>query len=116
MGKSQRLPCRTSSNLPPFGAISQDDFRQLLRYLIDIDHVQQTEQGRLIIGLTGEKVVRLSNFTPCLQITKSIQSGMTDGIIMPPPPGNRFTLAGRTWEVLDIEPKAKTVWVRGVEG
>jgi len=63
--------------LPPFGAISQDDFRQLLRYLIDIDHVQQTEQGRLIIGLTGEKVVRSFNFTPCLQITKSIQSGMT---------------------------------------
>jgi len=46
--------------LPPFGAISQDDFRQLLRYLIDIDHVQQTEQGRLIIGLTGEKWCVLS--------------------------------------------------------
>ena len=37
-------------------------------------------------------------------------------IIMPPPPGNRFTLAGRTWEVLDVEPKAKIIWVRRVEG
>jgi len=35
-------------------------------------------------------------------------------IIMPPPPEIGLPWVG-TWEVLD-EPKAKTVWVRGVEG
>ena len=41
---------------------------------------------------------------------------MAIGSIIMPPPGNRFTLAGRTWEILDIEPKAKTIWVKQVEG
>jgi len=74
-GNLSGCPAVQVLTLPPFGAISQDDFRQLLRYLIDIDHVQQTEQGRLIIGLTGEKWCVLSNFTPCLQITKIYSQG-----------------------------------------
>lgn len=107
-------------SLPPFSAISKDDFRQLLRYLIDIDHIQQTEQGGLIIGLTGEKIVRSFQFYAVFADNKEYavrdDSMEIGSIIMPPPPGNRFTLAGRTWEVLDIEPKAKTVWVKQVEG
>ncbi len=106
--------------LPPFSAISKDDFRQLLRYLIEIDHIQQTEQGKLIIGLTGEKIVRSFQFYAVFADNReykvrddSIEIG---SIIMPPPPGNQFTLAGRTWEVLDIEPKARTIWVKHVEG
>lgn len=106
--------------LPPFNGISQDDFRQLLRYLIDIDHIQQTEQGGLIIGLTGEKIVRSFQFYAVFADNKEYvvrdDSMEIGSIIMPPPPGNRFTLAGRTWEVLDIEPKAKTLWVKQVEG
>ena len=106
--------------LPPFSAISKDDFRQLLRYLIDIDHIQQTEQGGLIIGLTGEKIVRSFQFYAVFADNKEYavrdDSMEIGSIIMPPPPGNRFTLAGRTWEVLDVEPKAKTIWVKRVEG
>lgn len=106
--------------LPPFAAISQDDFRQLLRYLIDIDHLQQTEQGNLIIGVTGEKIVRSFQFYAVFAETREYvvrdDSMEIGSIIMPPAVGNRFTLAGRTWEVFDIEPKAKTVWVKQVEG
>jgi ATP-dependent Lhr-like helicase len=106
--------------LPPFSAVSKDDFRQLLRYLIDIDHIQQTEQGGLIIGLTGEKLVRSFQFYAVFADNKEYKvrddSMEIGSIIMPPPPGNQFTLAGRTWEVLDIEPKAKTIWVKQVEG
>ena len=106
--------------LPPFCAISKDDFRQLLRYLIDIEHIQQTEQGGLIIGLTGEKIVRSFQFYAVFADNKEYtvrdDSMEIGSIIMPPPPGNRFTLAGRTWEVLDVEPKAKTIWVKRVEG
>ena len=107
-------------SLPPFGAISKDDFRQLLRHLINIDHIQQTEQGGLIIGLNGEKIVRSFQFYAVFADNKEYvvrdDSMEIGSIIMPPPLGNRFTLAGRTWEVLDIEPKAKTVWVKRVEG
>ncbi len=106
--------------LPPFSAISKDDFRQLLRYLIDINHIQQTEQGGLIIGLTGEKIVRSFQFYAVFADNREYKvrddSMEIGSIIMPPPPGNQFTLAGRTWHVLDIEPKAKTIWVKQVEG
>lgn len=48
--------------LPPFSAISKDDFRQLLRYLIDIDHIQQSEQGGLIVGVAENYGTRFSQF------------------------------------------------------
>lgn len=105
--------------LPPFSTISQDDFRQLLRYLIDINHIQQTEQGGLLIGLTGEKIVRSFQFYAVFADNREYKvrdDSMEIGSIIMPPPGNQFTLAGRTWQVLDIEPKAKTIWVKQVEG
>ncbi len=106
--------------LRSFSAVSQDDFRQLLRHLIAIDHIQQTQQGGLIIGLTGEKIVYSFQFYAVFadnQEYKVRDDSMEIGsIIMPPPIGNQFTLAGRTWEVLDIEAKANTIWVKQVEG
>jgi len=82
--------------LPPFGAISQDDFRQLLRYLIDIDHVQQTEQGRLIIGLTGEKVVRSFQFYAVFADNKeyTVRDDSMEMAVLCRHLTNRFTLAG----------------------
>ncbi|HEY9633857.1 MAG TPA: DEAD/DEAH box helicase [Coleofasciculaceae cyanobacterium] len=106
--------------LPTFEAISQEDFRQLLRYLIDIDHIQQTENGELIIGLTGERIVRNFHFYAVfpdnLEYGVRGESGEIGSIIMPPPVGEQFALAGRTWEVLDVDLKRKTVFVKPVEG
>ncbi|GET39774.1 DEAD/DEAH box helicase [Microseira wollei] len=106
--------------LPPFGAISPEDYRQLLRYLISIDHIEETEQDKLIIGTTGEKIVRSFQFYAVFSDTKEYvvrdESMEIGTIILPPPIGERLTLAGRTWEVIDIEPKARTLWVKQVEG
>jgi ATP-dependent Lhr-like helicase len=106
--------------LPPFAGIDPDDFKQLLRYLLDIDHLQQTEQGQLVIGITGEKIVRSFQFYAVFADNKEYivrDESMAIGTIYRLPPiGNRFTLAGRTWEVLDVELKANTLWVKPVEG
>lgn len=106
--------------LPPFAAISQDDFRQLLRYLIDIDHIQLTEKGGLLVGLTGEKIVRNFHFYAVFpyNMEYSVRDASQEigSIVMPPIPGNRFSLAGRTWEVLEIDVKRKTAFVKQVEG
>lgn len=106
--------------LPPFAAISQDDFRQLLRYLIDIDHIQLTENGGLLVGLTGEKIVRNFNFYAVFPYNMEYivrdESQEIGSIVIPPIPGNRFALAGRTWEVLEMDLKRKTVFVKSVEG
>lgn len=106
--------------LPPFVAISQGDFRQLLRYLIDIDHIQQTENGGLIIGVTGERIVRnfrfYAVFSDNVEYIVRDESKEIGSIAMPLPSGNQFSLAGRTWHVIDIDQKSKTIYVKETEG
>ena len=106
--------------LPSFKAISQADFRQLLQHLVAIEHIQLTETGRLIIGIIGESLVRKFNFytvfTNNVEYTVRDEATTIGSIIMPPPLGNQFALAGRTWQVLEIDAKRKTVFVKKAEG
>ncbi|MBW4645685.1 MAG: DEAD/DEAH box helicase [Goleter apudmare HA4340-LM2] len=107
-------------SLPSFAAISQADYLLLLRYLIDIDHIQKTEQGKLIIGLTGEKVVRKFQFYAVFADSQeyTVKQGTTEigSILMPPPVGNQFALAGRTWEVVEVDFKKKAISVKPGDG
>jgi ATP-dependent Lhr-like helicase len=106
--------------LPIFSAISRADFRQLLHYLIDIDHLQLTESGGLIIGLTGEKIVRnfrfYATFADNVEYEVRSESGAVGSIAMPLPSGDRFALAGKIWQVLEIDPKRKAIFVQPTEG
>ncbi|NLO08406.1 MAG: DEAD/DEAH box helicase, partial [Clostridiales bacterium] len=45
-----------------FMNIPQDDYKQLLSYLIHIEQLQRTEHGGLIIGREGEKIVNSHKF------------------------------------------------------
>jgi len=106
--------------LPSFKAISKEDFRQLLHYLIEIEHIQKTEAGGLIVGLIGESLVRKFNFytvfTNNVEYVVRDESTEIGSIIMPPPAGNQFALAGRTWKVLEIDSRKKTVFVERSQG
>ncbi|MEC4812190.1 MAG: DEAD/DEAH box helicase [Scytonema sp. PMC 1069.18] len=106
--------------LSTFAAISKEDFRLLLRYLIDIDHIQMTEQGKLILGLTGERVVGKFQFYAVFSEHKeyAVKQGNIEigSIVTPPPIGNQFALAGRTWEVSDVDFRKKVVLVKAAEG
>jgi len=106
--------------LPPFEHISPDDYKTLLLHLIEIDHIQRMENGGLIIGLTGEKIARNFRFYAVFpdneEFTVKARSKEIGSIIMPPPPGERFGLAGRTWEVVEIDLKRKTVFVERAKG
>ncbi|KOP25234.1 ATP-dependent helicase [Hapalosiphon sp. MRB220] len=106
--------------LPVFAAVSKDDFKLLLRYLIDIDHLQLTEQGKLILGLTGERVVGKFQFYAVFPDNEefAVKQGATEigSISMPPPVGHQFALAGRTWEVVEVDFKKKIILVKQVEG
>lgn len=106
--------------LPPFVHISIEDFKELIRHLIKIDHIEQTEEGGLIVGLKGEDVVRSFRFYAVFPDDDeySVKEGSEEigSVAYPPPPGERFGLAGKTWEVLDVDQKRKIIFVRGVEG
>jgi len=107
-------------SLPPFAAISKEDFQLLLCYLIDIGHIQHTEQGKLILGLVGEKIVRKFQFYAVFAEQQEYivkQGAMEIGsIVMPPAVGNQFALAGRSWEVVEVDFKKKAIFVKQAEG
>ncbi len=106
--------------LPPFRGISQDDFRVLLRHLITIDHIQQTKENGLIVGLTAEKIVRNFKFYAIFPDTEDYQvwyEAMEIGsIVQPPSVGDKISLAGRTWQVEEVDMRGKTVAVKPAFG
>jgi len=106
--------------LPPFRSVSQEDFRQLLRHLIEIDHIQRTKENGLIVGLTAEKIVRNFRFYAIFPDNEEYavwNEGLEIGsIVLPPGVGERFSLAGRTWLVLEVDMRSKIVSVQPATG
>ncbi|ACL75326.1 DEAD/DEAH box helicase [Ruminiclostridium cellulolyticum] len=106
--------------LSPFKEVSQEDFKELLRHLIKIDHIQLTERKGLIVGLAGEQLVRsfrfYAVFAENVEYTVKDDTSEIGSIINPPPPGERFALAGNTWVVVEIDPKNKIVYSKKVNG
>ena len=106
--------------LPVFQQVSQEDFRTLLLHLIEIDHIERMNEGGLIIGLAGEKIVKNFRFYAVFPDNEEfvVIEGSTQigSIVMPPPPGERFGLAGFTWEVVDIDADRKVVSAKRVGG
>lgn len=117
---SPSLLAKEVLNLPIFQRISLKDFQQLLRYLIDLDCLQKTERGGLMIGVAGEKIVRhfsfYAVFSDNIEYTVKGESGEIGSIPLPPTVGQQFALAGRTWEVLEIDSKRRSLFVKPVEG
>jgi ATP-dependent Lhr-like helicase len=106
--------------LAPFRQVTQDQFRSLLQHLIQIEHLERTEEGGLILGLAGEKVVRnfrfLATFQDAMEWTVKDGSREIGTIGDAIPIGERFALAGRTWEVMELVPEQRLMVVRLVKG
>ena len=100
--------------------VSQDDFKCLLRHLLATDHIQQTEQGGLIVGLAGERVVNSFKFYGVFQeneeYTVRCESQELGTVVLPPPVGEKLAIAGHVWEVLDIDHKRHLVYCEQVKG
>ena len=106
--------------LSPFRRISPQDYRTLLLHLLDTDHIQRTERGGLIIGLAGERVTSGFKFYAVFQENEEY-SVRADGqelgtLVQPPPAGEKIAIAGRVWEVEEVDPKRHIVWCRLTEG
>lgn len=107
-------------NLPAFHQIKPEEFRQLLHYLISLDHLQKTENNYLILGLTGEKIVNSFQFYGVFaeQIEYNVIHGESSlgKVSIAPKVGSNLTLAGKTWQVLEINANKKTIWVQPTTG
>jgi ATP-dependent Lhr-like helicase len=107
----------------PFRNVSREQFKQLLFSLIQNDHLQFIEDSReksVIIGLRGERIINSFKFYAVFQDAESFtvkcESKEIGTITTSLPEGERFTLAGRTWEVIELDLKPKIIYVKPVEG
>jgi len=106
--------------LPAFREIRSEEFEEFLLYLAQTDHVQYMEDGGLIIGLAGEKIVNNFRFYAVFQDDEeyAVYCGTEEigSITTVPPPGYAMTLAGRSWRVLEVDDKHKAVYVEAIRG
>ncbi len=106
--------------LSPFAHVSLDDFRVLLQYLVQTDHVEQTEGGGLIVGMAGERLTNSFKFYAVFQeneeYTVRSESQEIGTIVKPPPVGERIALAGHVWIVEEIDHKRHLIYATQVKG
>ena len=106
--------------LSAFAHITRDDYRLLLRHLLETDHIQRTENGGLIVGLAGERVVGDHKFYAVFQenveYTVLAGSEQLGTIVKPPPAGDKIAIAGRVWVVEEVDHQRRDVFCTLVKG
>ena len=107
-------------SLSYFHRVTQEDLRVLLRHLLEEDHIQRTEQGGLILGLAGERVVNSYRFYGVFQESEEYtvrdEAQELGTVVSPPPIGEKLAIAGHVWRVLDIDHKRHLVYCEQVRG
>ena len=107
-------------SLSCFHRITQDDYRCLLRHLLEKDHIVRTENGGLIVGLTGERIVNNYKFYAVFQenVEYTVRTGSEQlgTIVKPPPVGDKIAIAGRVWVVEEVDHQRHEVYCTLVKG
>ncbi len=122
-GAGEMSAARLAENvlsLPPFIHVSKESYRELLVSMLNQDFLEMTEEKGIIIGMRGERLLNSFKFYAVFQdsedFTVRCESEEIGTITTPPPVGDRFALAGRVWEVLELDATRRLVYVKGVEG
>jgi ATP-dependent Lhr-like helicase len=106
--------------LSAFKHISQEDYKTLLSYMLEMNHLQRTAEGTFIIGTDAESKVSFYDFLCVFEGSQeytvkhdSKAIGTITGLY---PEGARFSLAGRAWEVVAIPDKGRILLVKPATG
>lgn len=103
-----------------FHRITADDYKILLRHLIEKEHIQRTEEGGLIVGLAGERLVNNFKFYAVFQeneeYTVRCESQELGTLVMPPPVGEKIAIAGQVWIITELDHKRHLVYCEPVKG
>lgn len=107
-------------SLPPFKNISKEDYRTLIISMLENGMLEMTEEKGLIVGMEGEKLLSSFKFYAVFKdsedYTVRCESDEIGTITTPPPVGDRFALAGRVWEVEELDVPRKLIYVKPVLG
>ncbi len=106
--------------LPPFSAVSKEDYRTLLVSMVQQEYLEMAEEKGLIVGLRGERLIKSFKFYAVFKDSEdyTVRCGSDEigTITTPPPVGDRFALAGRVWEVEELDIAHKLIYVKSVLG
>lgn len=106
--------------LTPFHRVSQEDYKALLRHLIEIEHIHRTPEGGLIVGLAGERQINdfrfYAVFSTDEEFTVRSESQELGTIVRPPPVGERIAIAGAVWVIEEIDYKRHLIECTKVKG
>ncbi len=106
--------------LEPFSKITQDDYRLMLKHMIETDHIERTEENGLIVGLAGERQTNSFKFYAVFkeneEYTVRSASEELGTIVMPPPVGEKIAIAGHVWIVEEVDRKRHLVYCEKVRG
>ncbi len=106
--------------LPPFAEVTAEDYKILLVSMLKNDYLEMTEEKGLIVGLKGERLVNSFKFYAVFKDSEdyTVRRGSDEigTITTPPPVGDRFALAGRVWEVEELDVPRKLIYVKEVKG
>ena len=106
--------------MPPFLEVPREDYRALILSMLNNDFLEMTEEKTLIVGLAGERLLRSFKFYAVFKDSEdyTVRCGSDEigTITTPPPVGDRFALAGRVWEVEELDIQHRLIYVKGVEG
>lgn len=106
--------------LPPFYGVSREDYRTLIIAMVQQDYLEMTEEKGLIVGLRGEQLIKSFKFYAVFKDSEdyTVRCGSDEigTITTPPPVGDRFALAGRVWEVEELDIAHKLIYVKSVLG
>lgn len=107
-------------SLPPLSELPKEVYRELLVSMINNEYIEMTETRGLIVGLAGERLTGSFKFYAVFQDSEdyTVRAGSEEigTITTPPPVGDRFALAGRVWEVLELDVSRKLIFVKPVDG
>ncbi len=107
-------------SLPPFSEVDREDYRTLMLSMLEHDFLEMTEERGLIVGLAGERLLKSFKFYAVFKDSEdfTVRAGSDEigTITTPPPVGDRFALAGRVWEVEELDIARKLIYVKAVEG
>lgn len=103
-----------------FQNITTDDYATLLRHLISTDHIAQTEEGTLIVGLAGERSVNSFHFYAVFAENKEYkvfcENQELGTVVRPSPPGEKLAIAGHVWLIEEVDHKRQCVFVTQIKG
>ena len=124
LAASGELPLRRLAErvlaLPPFASVPKEDYKVLVLSMLNNDFLEMTEEKTLIVGLSGERLLRSFKFYAVFKDSEdyTVRCGSDEigTITTPPPVGDRFALAGRVWEVEELDIQHKLIYVKSVEG